>query len=92
MSPKRILAVATWAVFACIALGVLVAQGDVWGLALGAAWALLALVEGLAIANPERGDTISDRITSWLRERPWRVAVLGAVMVALFVHWITGWP
>ena len=92
MTLPRLLAVATWAVFACIALGVLVAQGDVWGLALGAAWALLALVEGLAIANPERGDTISNRISSWLRDRPWRALALGVVMLGLFIHWLADWP
>lgn len=92
MTPTRVAAVAVWALFACIVLGVLVGRGDWWGVALGAAWALLALVEGAAIANPARGDTISDRVTAWLRERPWRVALLVVVMVVLTVHWITGWP
>lgn len=92
MTPLRIAALAIWASFACIALGVLVGHGDAWGVVLGAVWALLALVEGAAIANPARGDTISDRVHAWLRDRPWRAGLLAGVMLVLFAHWITGWP
>ena len=58
--------------------------------------AMFAAVEGAALINKDRGDTLSEHIWAWfkIREKPrqwtWRRAVLAAFLTWLLVHMVAG--
>ena len=58
--------------------------------------AMFVVVEGFALINKDRGDTLSEHIWSWfkIREKPrqwtWRRAVLAIFLVWLLVHMVAG--
>lgn len=58
--------------------------------------AMFAAVEGAALINKDRGDTLSEHVWSWfkIREKPrqwtWRRAVLAVFLVWLLVHMVAG--
>ena len=57
---------------------------------------MFLVVEGFAIFNKERGDTLSEHIWKWFRinDKPrqwtWRRAVLAIFLVWLTVHMVAG--
>jgi hypothetical protein len=58
--------------------------------------AMFVAIEGAAIINPARGDTLSEKIWDWFRiqNKPrqwtWRRAVLAGFLVWLLVHFVAG--
>ena len=59
-------------------------------------FAWFAVVEGFAIIDKDRGDTLSEHIWGWfrIRDKPrqwtWRRAVLAVFLVWLLVHLVAG--
>lgn len=61
------------------------------------AWLLMFLaIEGAAIFNKDKGDTLSEHVWAWFkikdkpREWTWRRAVLAGFLVWLLVHMVAG--
>lgn len=59
-------------------------------------FAWFAVVEGFALADRDRNDTLSEHIWGWfrIRDKPqqwtWRRAVLAGFLVWLLVHMVAG--
>lgn len=59
-------------------------------------FAMFLVVEGFALFNKERGDTLSEHVWKWfqIRSKPnqwtWRRAVLAIFLVWLLVHMVAG--
>ena len=57
---------------------------------------MFAVVEGWALVNKDRGDTLSEHVWKWfkIREKPrqwtWRRAALAVFLVWLLVHMVAG--
>lgn len=89
----RAAVVVAWCAFAAYVALVLTARGDWLGYVQALGWGVLAAGEAVALwhgVNDE--DTISERITAWLRGRPVRMALLVIGMTVLTIHWIVGYP
>lgn len=58
--------------------------------------AFFAVIEGIALADKDRGDTLSEHIWKWfrIRDKPrqwtWRRAVLAIFLCWLLVHMVAG--
>ena len=59
-------------------------------------FAFFVVVEGVALLDKDRGDTLSEHVWAWfkIRDKPrqwtWRRAVLAAFLVWLLVHMVAG--
>lgn len=89
----RAVVTALWCAFAAYVLLVLAGRGDLLGAVQATGWAILAVGEAVALARGVHdGDTISERVTRWLRGRPVRAALLVIGMIVLAAHWLAGYP
>jgi hypothetical protein len=59
-------------------------------------FAFFAVVEGFALVDKRRGDTLSEHVWRWfkIKDKPrqwtWRRAVLGVFLMWLLVHMVAG--
>ena len=53
---------------------------------------ILLVGELVALANPRRGDTLSEIIRAWVAVSRVRVAILAVGLLLLFTHIVYTWP